>query len=91
MREDDRRYADRGPPPSHANRAPPPRYSEADRHQSERDRYREAMRMERDRQPTDYDARLRELEREVRMLREREHYSISQRPRTRGDRYSADD
>ncbi len=91
LREDDRRYADRGPPPPRANRAPPPRYSEADRHQSERDRYREAMRVDRDRPPVDYDARLRELEREVRMLRERERYSVSQRPRTRGDRYSADD
>jgi hypothetical protein len=91
LREDDRRYADRGPPPPRTNRAPPPRYSEADRRQSERDRYRQAMRVERDRLPADYDARLRELEREIRMLRERERYSISQRPRTRGDRYSADD
>jgi len=95
-REDARRYAERNGLPPHADRGPPPRYSEAERHQSERDRYREAMRGERDRPPPGYEARLRELEREIRALRaerDQERYAVPQRlpRRTDRDHYSAND
>ncbi len=79
-------------PPPHAERDRPVRYSDTERRRSERDR--ERMPPPRVEMASRYDARLRELEREVRALRvERERYALSQRAphRVARDRYSNDD
>jgi hypothetical protein len=93
-REDVRRLQaerDHRPPPR-AERERPIRYSDAGRRQFERDR--ERMPPPRVEMANRYDARLRDLEREVRALRaERERYALPQRAphRVARDRYSNDD